>query len=172
MFQAQKNVETNWDVRKARNNQNFKRNGSSVIGSDLSINGDVESVGPLIINGKVKGDVKSRTLTVKEEGVIEGNVTSDNVTVFGKVFGTIHARELKLRPSSHVEGDIFHEQIEIEMGTNFSGKLTRTEFVQEANEKISESTLSDTKKEVDKSENTIQEKKTSESPLIKLAQDS
>ena len=130
MFQAQKTDE-NPDslVRQTQPRENPQANQrASLISSDLSIRGDVHSDGPLIIDGQINGDVKSRSLTVKEGGTIEGNVSADEVTVFGNVFGTIQAREVKLRPTSHVEGDIFHEELEIEMGTNFSGTLTRTAY--------------------------------------------
>lgn len=55
-------------------------------------------------------------------------MTANLVSVHGIVFGSIQAREVKLKPSSNIEEDIYHEELEIEMGTNFSGKLTRTPF--------------------------------------------
>ena len=149
MFQAPNKISSSLPKPRAQTNGDFRKTGSSVIGSDLSIKGDVHSDGPLIINGKVTGDVNSRTLTVKEGGTIEGNVSANEVMVFGKIFGTIRARELRLRPSSHVEGDIYHEQLEIEMGTNFSGKLTRAPFKDETEEKAPKDTSSQDAKEVE-----------------------
>ncbi len=155
MFQAPKKVTTNLVNPTHKSQQDFRRSGSSVIGSDLTIKGDVQSDGPLIINGKVQGDVKSRTLTVKEGGIIEGNVAADEVMIFGKVFGTIQARELRLRPSSHVEGDILHEQLEIEMGTSFSGKLTRTPFTGEVGGKEVQEATGDIEKDGPQHDNPV-----------------
>lgn len=98
----------------------------SVISSDLIITGSVDAEGSITVEGKIHGDVNCKSVLVQESGIVEGSVTADDINIFGTVDGTITGKKVSIRATSKVEADIHHELIELEMGTEFSGVLKRT----------------------------------------------
>ena len=79
----------------------------TIIGRGLTITGDVESTGPIVIDGEV-----------------DGNVHAASVVVRGRVHGDITATErAELTPDAEMTGDIRAERIVIADGARFSGKV-------------------------------------------------
>ncbi|MCW5584771.1 MAG: polymer-forming cytoskeletal protein, partial [Chromatiales bacterium] len=71
---------------------------STVIGQGTAITGNVEFSGGLHLDGTVKGNVGGEadtqsTLTVSEQGRIEGDVRVDNLILNGTVVGDVYANE-------------------------------------------------------------------------------
>jgi cytoskeletal protein CcmA (bactofilin family) len=104
------------------------QSGDSNISSDLTILGNVTSKGTLTLDGAVEGNIYCTSLTVTENGRVNGGIVANQeVTVLGKVNGTIRGRRVMLQSSANVQGDIFHQGIGIEMGTRYDGSLRWTE---------------------------------------------
>ena len=90
-----------------------------------SIEGFVDYLGDIVVEGTVSGEVRCATLTIKERGQVDGNVVANRVTVLGDVTGTIYANDLILRTACTVSGDIFHKQLVLEDGCYFEGRSRR-----------------------------------------------
>jgi cytoskeletal protein CcmA (bactofilin family) len=99
--------------------------GSSVIGAEMTLEGNVSSGGELHIDGRIKGDVRCEHVTVGDGGQIEGGIYADAVEVRGKVTGSITAKQVRLYGACHVDGDITHEQLAMETGAFFQGRSLR-----------------------------------------------
>ena len=99
----------------------------SVISEDFTITGSIESQGSIVVEGKVQGDINCKKIRIGETGVVEGALTAEEIDIFGTVEGTISGAQVSLRRTSKVEADIYHELIELEMGTEFSGVLKRSD---------------------------------------------
>lgn len=99
----------------------------SVIGEDLTVEGNVISKGEVQLEGEIKGDVHCASLVIGDKALIEGGVVADDVIVRGKVVGSIRGHRVTLQSSSHVEGDIFHQSLAIEQGAYFEGKSRRSD---------------------------------------------
>ena len=97
----------------------------SVIGADLTIEGDVSGGGELQIDGAIKGDVRIEHVTVGDGGSVEGGIYAEAVEVRGKVSGSITAKQVRLYGACHVDGDITHEQLAMETGAFFQGRSLR-----------------------------------------------
>ena len=97
----------------------------SVISSDLQVVGDLKSSGDVQIDGRVKGDVRSRTVVVSQGADIEGSIFARSVQISGRVEGQIEAPEVSILRSAEVLGDILHETLEIESGARFQGACRR-----------------------------------------------
>lgn len=93
----------------------------SVIGADLTVNGDVQSAGNLQVDGTVEGDVKGRYLTVGREGQIEGAISAETAHISGTTSGQVNANFVKLGKSAKVSGDITYKILSIEEGASFEG---------------------------------------------------
>lgn len=101
--------------------------GVSVIGADLSINGNLQSTGEVQIEGSVEGNLQASRIVVGQNAKINGNLVADDVVVQGAVNGSIRGNRVTLQSSSKVDGDIVHQSLAIEQGAFFEGKSRRTE---------------------------------------------
>jgi cytoskeletal protein CcmA (bactofilin family) len=101
----------------------------SVIAEGMHVLGNIVSDGVLDIDGKIDGNVRGQTVTIRPNGSIRGDVTADLVHVYGEVDGLIKARTVMLYAEAHVTGTIMHEAITIEDGAFVDGKFKRTDRV-------------------------------------------
>ncbi len=99
----------------------------SIISSDLKIVGNLESNGDVQIDGKIEGDVASKSVTIGETAEVNGTVSCERVRVCGKVSGEIRAESVVLARSARVDGDIVHKSLEIEAGASMQGRVRRLE---------------------------------------------
>lgn len=99
----------------------------SIISSDLSIRGNLESDGDIQIDGQVDGDVLSRSVTIGHGARVKGVIRAEEVKVSGQVDGEIHATNVALLASAKVTGDIMHKSLSIDAGAFIEGMLKRIE---------------------------------------------
>lgn len=108
----------------ARSNE---RNAPSVIGPDLTINGNLVSKGEVQIDGEVQGDIQGTYVVIGEKARITGGIVAEEIVVRGHVMGSVRGKRVLLQNSSHVEGDVYHQTLAIEQGAFFEGKSRRSE---------------------------------------------
>ena len=101
----------------------------TLIGARTRINGDVEFVGGLHVDGYINGNVKGEPaagafLSVSEQGCIEGSVFAPNVILNGIVKGDIEAGDrVELGSKARVLGNVHYTVIETAVGAQINGKL-------------------------------------------------
>jgi cytoskeletal protein CcmA (bactofilin family) len=94
----------------------------SIIADDMNILGNLISDGCVDINGHIEGNVKCHDLTIREHGVIKGDVFAESVHVHGQVSGVIKARHVFLSSTARVRGVIMHESMTMEAGAFIDGQ--------------------------------------------------
>ncbi len=99
----------------------------SIIGSDLSITGNLESSGEVQIEGEIQGDVHAGRIVVGEQANVSGALIADQVVIRGNVQGSIRGNSVTFQAASRIEGDVFHKTLAIEQGAYFEGKSRRSE---------------------------------------------
>lgn len=97
--------------------------GLSTLSSDLQFDGNISGGGDLQIDGAIKGDVRVGRLIVGETGGVEGNISADYVEVRGRVVGAVSGKQVKLIATAYVDGDITAEQLSIDIGAYFQGRV-------------------------------------------------
>lgn len=97
--------------------------GLSTLSSDLQFEGNISGSGDLQIDGQIKGDVRVGRLIVGETGAVEGNVSADYVEVRGRVVGAVSGKQVKLIATAYVDGDVTAEQLSIDIGAYFQGRV-------------------------------------------------
>jgi cytoskeletal protein CcmA (bactofilin family) len=101
----------------------------TLIGAGTRINGDVEFAGGLHLDGYISGNVSGEpntdaTLSVSEQGGIEGSVSAANVILNGIVKGDIDATlRVELGEKARVLGNVRYSAIETAVGAQINGKL-------------------------------------------------
>ncbi len=96
---------------------------SNIIGRNTLLEGSIESVGNIRVEGKVHGDTKAKAKFVMgSDAIVDGNVVARNAEVAGKVNGNITVSELLiLKPSAIIQGDILTNKLVVEPGATFNG---------------------------------------------------
>lgn len=105
----------------------MERSQPSVIGPDLTIQGNLTSKGEVQVDGEVQGDVYASHVVVGERARINGGIMAQEIVVRGHVVGFVRGIKVMLQASSHVEGDVLHKSLAIEQGAYFEGKSRRSE---------------------------------------------
>lgn len=102
----------------ASNNSTF-----SVIGTDVTIRGDLSASADLHVDGTVEGDIACASLVQGESSRIEGAIEAQTARLSGKVKGTINVRELVILRSAVIEGDVHYDALTIEQGAQVEGRF-------------------------------------------------
>jgi cytoskeletal protein CcmA (bactofilin family) len=111
----------------------------TVIGKGTEIEGSVRFTGGLHVDGVIKGDVISgeddeqATLTLSDQGRIEGNVKVANAMLNGTVIGDVVAsHRVELAPKARISGTVTYALLEMTMGAEVNGKLIHAEEIKES----------------------------------------
>ena len=104
----------------------------SVIGTDVTIKGDIEATADLHIDGAVEGDIKCSSLVQGESGSVVGSIVAESARLAGKVNGSIRVRELVVRREAHIHGDVQYEALTIEQGAQVDGRFAHGTKANEA----------------------------------------
>lgn len=102
---------------------------STLIGSDTRIDGNLTFTGGCLVDGTVRGDVKSEggddaMLSVSEQGIIEGAVEVPVILLNGTVQGDVRASsKIELGATARVIGNVEYDLIEMAIGAEVNGKL-------------------------------------------------
>ena len=99
----------------------------SIIGGDVVIQGNVTSQGLVQLDGKFEGEIRIHSLTVGEQGWVDGVIDAQEIIIKGKVTGNVFARNrVKIKAGSTVIGDVHYGEIELDPGAHLSGHLIST----------------------------------------------
>jgi cytoskeletal protein CcmA (bactofilin family) len=97
----------------------------SVIGTDLTVKGNLFCDGSLQVDGRVEGDIECKSLIVGEKGDVHGVVTATTVMICGNLEGEVTADSVQLMSHGTVTGDIVHKSLSVEAGASIEGNLRR-----------------------------------------------
>jgi cytoskeletal protein CcmA (bactofilin family) len=99
--------------------------GLSLIGSEMTIGGDVSSDGALHVDGRIEGHVRCANLCQSQSGMIAGDIVADEVRIGGLVEGTVTACTVVIEASGRVTGDVAYDTVSIAAGAQIDGRLAR-----------------------------------------------
>lgn len=97
----------------------------SIVSPEMTVTGNLESSGDVQVDGTVDGDVRAETLTIGENGTINGTVRAGTLRVLGRIDGEIQAANVTILASARVRGDVVHESLAIEAGAMIEGHCRR-----------------------------------------------
>ncbi len=101
----------------------------TLVGEHTQVAGDVSFSGGLHVDGKIAGNVlapddSDSTLTLSEQGQIEGDVRVPYIVLNGNVVGNVQAAQrIELAAKARVSGDVVYNLIEMAMGAEVNGSL-------------------------------------------------
>lgn len=105
------------------------RAGSTVLGTEAQITGNVAAQGDIVIAGTIEGEVTSQgRVTIANGGTVKGRVSATEIVIEGRLTGdSVATKSLAMMSSAQVRGDISTPVIVIEPGASFVGRCTMPE---------------------------------------------
>ena len=97
---------------------------STIIGEGYVFTGELQGSSIIRIEGKIIGNVHVESgVILGENGIIEGNITSQSVIIYGTVHGNIKTTQLEIKRTGIINGEILTDTLEIELGAKYNGTL-------------------------------------------------
>ncbi|MCB1485357.1 MAG: polymer-forming cytoskeletal protein [Hyphomicrobiaceae bacterium] len=95
----------------------------SIINEWLTMRGELESDGDILVKGRVDGNLRCRMLIIDKGASVEGTIEAQDVVVRGCVRGTIRTKRIFLEKTAVVDCEIFQESFGAEEGARVKGTL-------------------------------------------------
>ena len=101
----------------------------TVLSPDIEFSGTLRFDKPLLIQGKVSGEIDaSSLLMVAEEAVVEAHIKASKVIILGTVRGNVTATEkVEVAISGKLTGNVTAPEVTMETGCYFSGRCIMTD---------------------------------------------
>ena len=96
--------------------ESFKSSDSSVIGTEMQINGNIKCQGSLVIKGTVKGNIECDEIRLSSEGVLKGSIKSKDSVISGKFEGNIFSDTIAIGSTASIKGGINYNRMQAEPG--------------------------------------------------------
>ncbi len=99
-------------------------NTNNIIGKGSTFTGNVHTHGNIRVEGKVIGDIVSKSkVVIGHSAIIEGNVKAQFAEVEGEVTGSLMISDnLVLKPTCSIKGNIIANKLVVESGAKFDGQ--------------------------------------------------
>lgn len=108
-------------------NSSRKAMAPTVIAEGTHLLGNIVTEGTLDIDGRIEGNVRAHTVTLRPNAKIRGDVMAEFLHVYGEVEGLIKSQNVTLYSSARVIGTIMHESLTVDDGAFIDGKFKRTD---------------------------------------------
>ena len=91
-------------------------NKTSILLSDVTIEGNLVEKDKLIVDAKVSGDIKADDIEAHSNSVITGNITSKIAALGGKLKGNVNSDKIKIQKTAEIEGVLGQKTLSVEEG--------------------------------------------------------
>ena len=95
---------------------------TSILLSDVSVDGDIVEKDKIILDAKINGDIKAQDIETHSSSLIKGNISSKNAKLGGKVRGNINSDLIKIEKTADIEGVLNQKTLSIEEGASLKIK--------------------------------------------------
>lgn len=112
-----------------KNNQLVSENNEitvdTIIGPSVSVEGDFKGDGNIIVEGEVRGNLKTKGfLRAAKSSVIFANISAQNAEISGQITGNIKIKEnLDIKETAIIQGDIETKSLTVALGSIINGQL-------------------------------------------------
>ena len=97
-------------------------NKTSILLSDVSIEGDLIEKDKVIIDAKINGDIKSDEIETHPNSNINGNIKSKIVHLGWKIKGNVNSDKIKIKKTADIDGVLNQKTLSIEEGATLKIK--------------------------------------------------
>ncbi len=89
---------------------------TSILLSDVSVEGDLVEKDKIILDAKVSGDIKADEIETHSKSNIKGNISSKKADLGGKVVGNVNSDKINIKKTAEINGVLNQKTLSIEEG--------------------------------------------------------
>ena len=89
---------------------------TSILLSDVSVEGDLVEKDRIIIDAKINGDIKANEIDTHTNSNIKGNIKSKSTSLGGRLKGNINSDKINIKKTAGIEGVLSQKTLSIEDG--------------------------------------------------------
>jgi len=95
---------------------------TSILLSDVSIEGDVVEKDKIILDAKVSGDIKAEEIITHSKSNVEGNIKSKIASLGGTLKGNVSSDTINIKKTANIEGVLNQKSLSIQEGAQLKIK--------------------------------------------------
>ena len=95
---------------------------TSILLSDVSVEGDLVEKDKIILDAKISGDIKAEEIITHSKSNVIGNIKSKVAQLGGKVKGNINSDKIDIKKTANIDGVLNQKVLSIEEGATLKIK--------------------------------------------------
>ena len=95
---------------------------TSILLSDVAIEGDLVEKDKIILDARISGDVKADEVITHSKSIITGNIKSKIASLGGKLKGNVNSDQINIKKTANVEGVLNQKTLSIQEGAQLKIK--------------------------------------------------
>ena len=95
---------------------------TSILLSDVSVEGEVVEKDKIIIDAKINGDIKADEIVTHQNSNINGNLKSKVALLGGKLKGNVNSDRVNIKKTANIEGVLNQKTLSIQEGASLKIK--------------------------------------------------
>ena len=95
---------------------------TSILLSDVSIEGEVVEKDKIIVDAKINGDIKAEDIITHSKSNIIGNIKSKFASLGGKLKGNVNSDQIAIKKTANIEGVLNQKTLSIQEGAQLKIK--------------------------------------------------
>ena len=95
---------------------------TSILLSDVSIEGDLVEKDKIVLDAKVSGDIKADEIETHSNSNVKGNISSKTASLGGKLRGNVNSDKINIKSTAEIEGVLNQKTLSIEEGASLKIK--------------------------------------------------
>ena len=97
-------------------------NKTTILLSNISIEGDLVEKDKIILDAKISGDIKAEEIITHSKSNIVGNIKSKNASLGGKLKGNVNSDQITIKKTADIEGVLNQKTLSIQEGAQLKIK--------------------------------------------------
>ena len=89
---------------------------TSILLSDVSIEGNVVEKDKIILDAKISGDIKAEEIITHSKSNVIGNIKSKIASLGGKLKGNVNSDQITVKKTANIEGVLNQKTLSIQEG--------------------------------------------------------
>ena len=95
---------------------------TSILLSNVSVEGDLVEQDKIILDAKVTGDIKADDIETHSNSIVQGNIKSKIASIGGKHKGNINSDKINIKKTADIDGVLNQKTLSIEEGATLKIK--------------------------------------------------
>ena len=95
---------------------------TSILLSDVSVEGNVVEKDKIILDSKISGDIKAEEIITHSKSNVIGNIKSKIASLGGKLKGNVNSDQITVKKTANIEGVLNQKTLSIQEGADLKIK--------------------------------------------------